>query len=142
MAANTLPIFPLTPVNWNICIASQVTPRVITTQAPVLLGTAGKNGTLIHTLFIQHLGTNAATVARLYHKDEAEAIFCLIAELTLPGITAATETGGLDTLKFNLPDILPTGNKGLHLAPNASLYMGLGAAITPGIQVWALGGNY
>lgn len=49
MAANTVPIFPLTPINWKTKLTNQTTPRDITTQVPVTLGSAGKNGSLIHT---------------------------------------------------------------------------------------------
>lgn len=142
MAANTLPIFPLTPIAWRDKLTNQVTPRDITTQVPIEFGIAGKNGTLIHNIFVQHLGANVATVLRLYHKGETDTSYFLLGELTLPAISSAVETAGLDVIKFSLPDILPAGNKGLHLAPNASLYLGLGTAIASGINVWAIGGNY
>ena len=142
MAANTTPIFPLTPINWHAKLTNSVTPRDISTQVPVLLGTAGKNGALIHTVFAAHLGNNVGSVARIYCKGESDTGYSLLMELTLPAITAASETTGLDPVKFVLPDILPNGNKGLHLAPGASLYLGLGTAIASGIHIWALGGNY
>jgi hypothetical protein len=142
MAANTVPIFPLIPINWKAKLTNQTTPRDITTQVPVTLGTSGKNGSLIHTIFVQHLGNNIASVVRLYHRGSSDTVYSLISELTLPAITAASETAAVDPIRFVLPDILPAGNKGLHLAPGASLFLGLGSAIASGVQVHVLGGDY
>lgn len=142
MAANTLPIFPLTPINWSVKLTNQTVPRDITTQVPIEFGTAGKNGGLIHTIFVQQLGNNIATVVRLYHKGEIDDGYNLLRELTLPAITAASETAEIAPINFTLPWILPSGNAGLHLAPNSGLYLGLGTAIASGVRVWALGGNY
>lgn len=142
MAANTQPIFPLTPINARATLKGQVTPREITTQTPVTLFTTDKNGAMIHAIFVQHLGNNVGSVVRLYHKSESDTGYALLSEVTLPAITAASETAALDPVKFTLPDILPSGNKGLHLAPGSSLYLGLGTAIASGVQVYAIGGAY
>ena len=142
MAANTTPIFPLTPINWHAKLTNQTTPRDISTQVPVLLGTAGKNGTLIHTIFVAHLGQNVATVVRLYEKNSDDTAYFLLRELTLAAITAASDTAEIAPVAFTLPAILPSGNTGLHLAPESSLYLGLGTAIAGGVIVHALGGNY
>lgn len=142
MAANTLPIFPLTPINWSVKLTNQTVPRDITTQVPVEFGTAGKNGGLIHTIFCTHLGGNVATVVRLYLKGETDDGYKLLRELTLPAVTTATEAAEIAPINFTLPSILPSGNAGLHLAPNSALYLGLGTAIASGINVWAIGGNY
>lgn len=142
MAANTLPIFPLTPINWSVKLTNQTVPRDITTQVPIEFGTAGKNGGLIHTIFVQHLGANAGTVVRLYFKGETDDGYKLLRELTLPAIGSATEAAEIAPINFTLPWILPSGNVGLHLAPNSSLYLGLGTAIASGINVWGIGGQY
>ena len=65
MAANTVPIFPLTPINWKAKLTNQTTPRDITTQVPVTLGSAGKNGSLIHTFPTKRLHPVAGREVRL-----------------------------------------------------------------------------
>ncbi len=140
MAANTQPIFPPVPFNWKANLKSQIIPREIGSQVPNAWHGRQKSDALIPTIFVQHLGANTATVVRLYHSDGTG--YALLSELTLPAITTATEGAAIDPVKFVLPDMLPTGNTGLHLAPAASLSVGLGTAIASGIQVWALGGNY
>lgn len=142
MAANTQPIFPLIPINARAILKGQITPREITTQTPVSLLTMGKNGGLIHSIFIQPLGNNVASTLRLYHKGESDTGYSLLSEVTLAAITAASETAALDPIKFVLPDILPNSNKGLHLAAGASLFVGLGTAIASGVQVYAIGGEF
>ena len=142
MAANTQPLFTVTPINAKATLKGQIAPREITTQTPVTLLTVGKNGALIHTIFVQQLGNNVASVARLYYKGESDTGYALLSELTLPAITAASETAALDPIKFVLPDILPNGNKGLHLAAGSSLFLGLGTAIASGVQVYAIGGEF
>lgn len=106
MAANTQPIFPAVPLNWKANLKTQMTPREIGSQTPVTLGTAGKSGALIHTIFVLSLGTNTATVVRLYHSDGFG--YTLLSELTLPGVTSATEAAAIDPVKFVLPDMLAT----------------------------------
>lgn len=142
MAANTLPIFPLTPLNWHVKLSNQITPRDISTQVPVEFGAAGKNGSLIHTMFVQHLGVNVATVVRLYLKGASDDGYSLLKELTLPAVGSASEAAEFATINFALPPILPSGNTGLHLAPGSTLYLALGTAIVSGINVWAFGGEY
>ena len=62
MAANTLPIFPLTPINWQVNLSNQTAVRNVTTQVFVLLGTAGTNGSLIYTIYAVPLRKNVASV--------------------------------------------------------------------------------
>lgn len=140
MAANTTPIFPLTPFNWQVKLTTQIAVRDVTTQVPVLLGTAGKNGSLIHTVYAAPLGNNVASILRLYLSQNAG--YALLAELTLPAITTAGESNAIDRVVVTLPAMLPSGNTGLHLAPDAGLYAALGTAIAAGVQVCALGGNF
>lgn len=142
MAANNLPIFPHKPVNYRCKLTNHITPRDITTQVPVQLGTAGQHGTLITSMFVRHLGNNTATVLRIYHKNEFETGYSLLFEATLPAIVTGSDTAAVDGVLITLPDMLPAGSKGLHLAPGASLYAGLGTAIASGVQVYAIGGEY
>ncbi len=142
MAANTLPIFPVKPLNWNVKLSNQIAPRNISTQVPVEFGIAGDNGSLIHTMFVQHLGVNVATVVRLYLKGASDDGYRLLRELSLPAIGSVSEAAEVATINFALPPILPSGNTGLHLAPGNTLYLALGTAIASGINVWALCGEY
>lgn len=142
MAVNTLPIFPVRSFNWRCKLTNHVLPRDVTTQVPVVLGTAGANGSLIHSITVRHLGNNTATVVRLYHKNDFETGYSLLTEVSCPAITTGGDTAAVEGVSIPLFDMLPSPNKGLHLAPGATLYAGLGVAIATGVQVYAIGGDY
>ena len=68
MSANIDPIFAKENFEWNTTLITQVTPRKITTETPVELGTIGENGGFIHSITLQPLGDIIATVFRLYRQ--------------------------------------------------------------------------
>lgn len=139
---NVQPIYPKDIINWKARLTTQVTPRVITTETPVLLGTVGVNGALIHNIIVQHLGDNVATVLRLYTREAGETNYFLEAELSLTAVTSSTNAAAIASVPVVLPAILPSGNTGLHLAPSVSLFASIGTAIASGVNVIVRGGDY
>lgn len=139
---NVQPIYPKTIIYWKAKLIAQVTPRDITTQTPVLLGTAGDNGCLIHAIDVRHLGDNVATVLRLYSKYSGDDEYFLENELTLPVVTGSSNAAAIASVPVVLPAILPSGNTGMHLEAEVSLYCALGTAVANGIIVTVRGGDY
>lgn len=150
VSANTQPIYPRTPFHWRIPLKTEVCPRIPTTQAPILIGQATANGSLIHGIEVQPLGDNAQTVLRLYTQASIDMTpnlslqqtYQLLGELTLPATTASNDTTAIARVNFPLWDLLPAGNKGLHIATNSLLYAALGTAVATGFMVYVRGGHY
>jgi len=142
MPANTQPIYPNTIIQWRATLINQVVPRIITTQSPVKLGTAGDFGAIIHSIDVQPLGDNVATTVRIYTLESPETTPILQDELSIPGQSGSNDATSISRLTFSLPDILPLGNKGLHLSSGMAVYCALGTAIATGLIVRVRGGNY
>lgn len=139
---NVQTIYPKTIIYWKAKLIAQVTPRDITTETPVLLGTTGDNGCLIHAIDVRHLGDNVATVLRVYSKYSGDDEYFLENELTLPVVTGSSNTAAIASIPVVLPAILPSGNTGMHLEAGVSLYAALGTAVASGIIVTVRGGDY
>ena len=152
LAANTQPIYPRDIIHWRQPLKDEVVPRIPTTQVPVLVGTAGDNGAIIHNISVMPLGNNIATVVRLFTQSAINAInstslqsnYHLELELSIPATSGASDTAALTPLGFTLPSILPSGNgnKALHLVGGESLFAALGTAIATGLILYVRGGNY
>lgn len=135
MPANTQPIFPLTPkVGSGKVLTANTT--VDGTGTLVTVFTAGANGAIVDSLSIVHLGTNVATVLRLFVKDGAN--YDLVFEKT---VAANTVSQTAESVQY---DILFNGTdrKRLTLPANAQLVACVGTAIAAGVQVTAFGGDY
>lgn len=147
-SANTTPIYPFEIIKWRAKLAAQVTAREITTETPVLLGTAGDNGSLIHSIEVLHLGDNVATALRIYSQKttdvdtQANNLYFLEIEHSLIAVSGSTNAATISKVNVALPPILPSGQTGLHLTGGEKLYCSLGTAIATGIIVKAIGGNY
>jgi hypothetical protein len=139
---NVQPIYPKNIIYWKARLLAQVTPRNITTETPLLLGTAGDNGCLIHAIDARHHGDNVATVVRLYTQYPDDTVYYLENELSLTAVTASNNTTAIAPISFTLPAILPASNTGMHLEGGVSLYCSLGTAVATGIIVTVRGGDY
>lgn len=139
---NVQPIYPKNVIFWKAKLSNQVTPRNITTESPLLLGTVGDNGCIIHAIDVRHLGDNIATVVRLYTRYSGESEYFLEDELSLSAVSGSTNTAAIPEVPFVLPAILPSGNTGIHLEAGVDLYCSLGTAIASGIIVTVRGGDY
>ena len=146
--ANTQPIFPDVPnVSWGKVLTEDTSYETPTTEG-VEVFEAGLNGSRIDQIKVRALGTNDATVLRLFVNDgagTAAANFALIHEVLLPATTAAADDVTGDDFDINLvkdggvtrsvPPIpyLPAGYK---------IYAAVGTTVASGYMVTVHGGDY
>lgn len=106
------------------------------TSSLSLVFTAGASGSYVRKLIARHLGTNVATVLRVFRNNgSSEAVAannCLIAEKTIASNTLSqtAESIGYE-INLNLP-----------LAQNERLYCTIGTAVAAGIQVSPDAGDF
>ena len=143
MAANTAPIYSLSP---DVSANGTTTMPVAMTTATgdytgasanhVLVYTAGSNGGYIRRLRLNAIGTNVASVARIYinngSANTTAANNVLFGQVSLPAITA-TNTGS--TIEVDYPT---------EFAINAGfrIYVGLGTTVASGWICTAIAGQY
>lgn len=146
MPQNTSPIFPLVPeVTWVSGAAANVaTPGVTanttkdltsgTIYGPIL--TAGTNGTRLDFIKARPLGTNVATVVRVWINNGSAtgtaANNSLFLERTLSA-TTVSETGEQPDIMLPLGISLPAGYR---------IYATFGTAVAAGFHLTAVGGDY
>lgn len=98
--------------------------------------TAGANGSYLQRLLIRAVGSNAATVLRVFlnngSTNATQANNCLIAEVTLP-LTSASTTSALAPAEVPLNFAIPAGFK---------INVTLGAAVSAGYRVCCIAGDY
>ena len=137
MAANTSPIFPLTPnVSWvNACTAANTTTD-LTSGTSYLCYTAGLNGSRLDFVKARPLGTNVATVVRLWINNgsatSTAANNTLFMERTLPSTTVSQVAEQADVI-ISLNLSLPAGYK---------MYATLGTTVAAGYDLVGVGGDY
>ena len=129
------PIFPATPkVSWGKLIDDNI--NYDGTGDVVELFVAGENGSRIDSIKVKPLGTNVATVLRLFVNNGSSpttpANNSLIFELTLPE-TTASQVASLAEYQEVLDFAVPAGYK---------LYGSLGTEVASGYQVTVFGGDY
>lgn len=146
--ANVQPIYIGTPINWELKLASQVTPRLLNTESPTLLGTFGDNGGLIWNIRCLPLGVNVATVLRLYGLKSGVTGFSnasLLFETTLAAVASVDNVSAVDEVEVVMPRIYTKESstaKGFTAVGGYSIYAGLGTAVASGWQILVNGGNY
>lgn len=136
MPANTAPIFPLTPdVAWVQGITAANTAKDGTGTVNTVF-TAGANGSHVRRLIIRPLGTNVATVLRVFinngSTNATASNNALIAEIGLSA-TTNTETAAIAGAELSLDIVLPATFR---------LNVTLGTAVAGGYTVTAVGGDY
>lgn len=131
----TQPIFPAIPkVGSGKVLAANT--AVDGTGTLVTVFTAGANGAIVDSLTIYHLGTNVATVLRVFAKDGVT--YSLIYEETIAANTVSQTAKSVPyEALFN-----GTDRKRLTLPPNAQLVACVGTSLAAGVQVTAFGGDY
>lgn len=138
MAANTAPIFPRTPqVEWSNAVLAANTTTDLTSGTIYLVFTAdATEGSRVDYLQIMALGTNVATVLRVWINNGATTATAannvMYKNITLPA-TTVSQTAQLTEQQVNLDLSLPPGYK---------LYVTLGTAVAAGYGVTAVGGKY
>lgn len=138
MAANTAPIFPRTPqVEWaQPVLAANTTTDLTSGTIYQVFAADATEGSRVDYLQIMALGTNVATVARVWINNGATTATAannvMHKNITLPA-TTVSQTAQLTEQQVNLDLSLPPGYK---------LYVTLGTAVAAGYGVTAVGGKY
>ena len=135
-APNTSPIFTLTPVNTWSCAITTANTAMDGTGTISTIYTAGGAGAYVQRIRVKALGTNVATVVRIFINNgstpTSAANNTLYGELSLPATTASNSAANPD---FEYP-------MNLILPPSYTLTCCIGTTIVAGVQVIAIGGNY
>ena len=136
MAANISPIYC---IGGNITVGQTVATANTAkdgTGTVVTIHTAGANGSRVEKIRFRALGTNVATVARLFinngSTNTVAANNILYEELTLPA-TTLSETAQLLNQEMSVSLVLPAGYK---------LLITIGTTVAAGYAVTAVGGDY
>lgn len=138
MAANVQPIHPLvvnnTPSTFVTLTTANTAMDGTGTVGCVFL--AGSNGARLDGLRVKALGTNVATVLRVFVNNSltnaTAANNCLISEVTIPA-TTASNTAATTNISVPLDVALQAGFK---------VNVTIGTSIASGITIFADGGNY
>ena len=148
MAANTQPIFPITQNVGHAVVTTQDLSFTAPTVVSTVL-TAGANGSRIDGMKIRALGTNVATVLRIFIKDGSTS-FTLVYELAVAATTAGTAAiTGVDTelIPINLDNMGSSTASGCGVLPpylkaGQSLCVTVGTTVAAGYAVTVFGGDY
>jgi len=146
MTANTSPIFALTPVNtiFGGAAAASTTAGVTANTAKdaasgTLYGpifTGGTNGSRLDFIRLRALGTNAATVCRVFLNNGSVTTTAtnnaLLTEATIAG-TTLSEIAALAENTINLNQSIPSGYR---------IYLTFGTATAAGFHATGVGGDY
>ena len=147
MAQNTNPIFPLIPViSWvSGAAANAATPGVTanttkdltsgTIYGPIETAEA-TNGSRVDFIKVRSLGTNVATVIRIWINNGSATGTAANNTLYLERTLSATNVS--ETAEQ--PDIILPLN--ISLAPSYRIYATFGTAVAAGFHLTAIGGDY
>lgn len=144
MAANTTPIFPLTPnVGMNKVTTADATAAKNhdgSSSGAVLLFTAGVNGARVDEIQAMPLGTNVATALRIFINNGSDPTTAtnnvLYKDVTAPANTISEEAG------LTPISILSGANSALVLPAGYKLYATVGTTIAAGLAITVIGGDY
>jgi hypothetical protein len=137
MPANTSPIFSVTPaVEWSGLVISANTTTDLTSGTIYAIFTAGTNGSYLQKIRFRHLGTNVATVARVWINNSSTtgtaANNTLWDEITLAANTVSQVAASIN---YELP-------LGFAINPGYVIYVTLGTGVASGFKVTVIGGDY
>jgi hypothetical protein len=134
MAANTSPIFALSPELAIATVTTATTDRTGATMTnTVTLLTAATNGTKITQIGAKVAGTNAATLVLIFVSDSSGANFKLFDEIALPNLTPSNTITSQRAV---------TAYSDLQLKAGQVVKIGTTVAITAGVNVFAVKGDY
>lgn len=136
MAANTSPIFTGTPRTSYITTGTAANTNLDGTGTVATIFTAGANGSKVETVALWNIGSNVATVVRIFvnngSTNATAANNALVQEFTWASNSVSQTSASLPVL-WNPNIYLPTGYK---------LNVTIGTAIASGIMATAIGGDY
>jgi hypothetical protein len=146
MPANTSPIFPLTPIiSWvSGAAANSATPGVTANTTKDLtagtiygpIDTGGTNGTRLDFIKVRPLGTNVATVIRIWLNNGSATTTAANNSLYLERTLAATtnsETSEQPDVALPMSITIPSGYR---------VYATFGTAVAAGFHLTAVAGDY
>lgn len=136
MAANTAPIYVRTPqIGMGVITAANTAMDGTGTVVTVFTADATE-GSFVERLRIRALGTNVASVLRVFLNNgganSSAANNALIDEVPLPA-TSASNTTAQPAIELGLNMALPAG---------WTIMVTLGTAVAAGYEITALGGRY
>lgn len=140
MAANTQPIFPITPKISGGKVITADTSYETPTTAPVTVFTAGTDGSRIDAIKVRALGTNIDTVLRLFIYTGST--YFLVYEIQLAASTAAADniTGAdYDLLRDTGYEAMPVIP---YLTGGYTIVATVGTTVASGWMVTVFGGDY
>jgi len=138
MPANTSPIFSIAgDAQWSSgAITAANTTTDLTSGTIYSIFTAGANGSYIQRIRFRHLGTNVATVARVWINNGSTtgsaANNTLWDEITLAANTLSQTAAAIN---YELPF-------GFALPAGYVIYVTLGTAVAAGFRATIIGGDY
>jgi hypothetical protein len=138
LAAGTSPIFTLVVQNWfsDALIVTANTTLDLTSGTIYLLATAGADGSRFDRLYLQPVGTNTASVARLWLNNGGvtgtAANNRWFLDFTLPATTTS--------IVASIPAVVAELN--LRAQATYRLYMTIGTTVAAGYFGTVEGGNY
>ena len=134
MAANTSPIFALSPEAAFVTVTAATTDRTgaTTTNLAELL-TAATDGTKITQIGAKAAGTNTACLVLIFITDTAGANPKLYDEIAMEAVTASTTVTSQRQV---------TAYSDLQLKAGQKVLVGITVAQTDGINIFAIKGDY
>ena len=138
MAQNINPIFPLSPRVSVVgaIITAAVTAKDGTGALTLVFTSKAVDGSRVDYLKVRALGTNVATVLRVFINNGSDQAVAanngLFMERTIPA-TTLSEVAELADIYVPLDISLPADYR---------IYVGIGTAIAAGIKVIVIGGDY
>lgn len=140
MAANTSPIFPLTPhIEWGATALATANTAKDGTGIVMTVFTGQANGGRVDFLKVRSIGTNGATVLRIFINNgltnATPANNVLWHETTIPATTLSEVAQLADTL-------IPLGIDGLSIPNGYKINLTIGTTIAAGLMCSGVGGDY
>lgn len=138
MAANISPIFSRLPdVQWIGAVATANTTKDLTSGTIYLIWTAdATNGGRLEKLKIRALGTNVATVLRMWLNNGSTTATAANNTLYMEATIAATTVSEVAALADNEISL------GLSVPAGYRVYVTIGTAVAAGLGVTGVGGKY
>jgi hypothetical protein len=134
MAANTSPIFALVPETKIVTVTTATTDRTgATTTNLVELLTATTDGTKITQIGAKAAGSNVATSVLIFITNTSGTSPKLYDEIAMAAITAGTTTTSQRAV---------TAYSDLQLKSGQKVLVGITVAVTDGINIFAIKGDY
>jgi hypothetical protein len=137
MPANTAPIFTLLPeILWNNSVSAANTTTDLTSGTIYDVFTGGTNGSYVQKIRFRHVGTNVATVVRVWLNNGSVTTTALNNTL-FDEITIAANTVSQTAASTNYE--LPLN---FALPPSYRIYVTTGTVLAAGLDVSVIGGDY